>query len=149
MNADMEKLQKVLFVQGLHNDQQKVESLWCAKDGENYVVETIPLDVENIARGDLIEVRYVQQENAYYFKKVIKPSGNSTVKVQFVDAEYIPATQESLNALGCDCASSEVRKLLTVNIPRDIDYSQVKMFLDNGVLANTWQYEESCLAHQY
>lgn len=145
----MSDYKKVLFVQSMGEDEYEIESLWCTQDGDNYVIDNIPFVAKNISSGDVIKVEYVEEENAYYFEEIVEPSGNSTIRVLVDDVELITSIRESLSSLGCESEAFLSRKLIAVNVPKDIDYRPIRTFLDKGEQDNKWEYQESCLAHEY
>jgi hypothetical protein len=145
----MNKLIKVLFVQSMQDEQYEIESLWCIADGNNYVIDNIPFIAYNISYGDVIKVELVEKENAYYFEELIMASGNSTVRLLFDDIAQISSVRESLSLFGCESEAFLDRNLLAINILKDVDYLPLKLFLDDGERGGKWQYEESCLSHEY
>jgi hypothetical protein len=144
----MEK-QKVFFVQEIGKDEFETESLWCIKEGPNFVIDNIPFVAKRISLGDTIKAEYDTDDKVYYFDDFVSVSGNTTVRLYFEDATHIEQTRERLNTMGCEGEIFLARKILAVNVPRDVDYLPIKAYLDEGENNHLWQYEESCLAHEY
>jgi hypothetical protein len=139
---------KVLFLQKDNNGEIEIESIWCIKNGDYYVIDNIPFIAKRIALGDTIKVEYDNEEDAYYFDDFISVSGNTTVRLYFNDEKMIERTRKKLNNYNC---ASEVfldRKIVAVNIPKYVEYSPIKEFFDKGEIQNIWVYEESCLSHE-
>jgi len=144
----MSDKEKILFVQKINEDEFETESLWCLKDGGNFIVDNIPFIAKRVSLGDTIKVEYDADEKAFYFDDFVKVSGNSTVRLYFEDESKIAAVREELNAFGCEGEIFLLRKILAVNVPHNVDYKPVRNFLDEGALKQKWQYEESCLVHE-
>ena len=143
----MDNRQKILFVQHLDNGQLETESLWCIKDGGNYIIDNIPFVAKRIALGDTIKAEYEADENAYYFDDFVSVSGNTTVRLYFSDDTLIEVVKNQLIEMGCETETFLARKILAVNVPYNLGYKPVKEYLDEGELQEKWEYEESCLAH--
>ena len=140
---------KVLFVQKVDNDEFETESLWCIRKGDNYIIDNIPFVAKRVSLGDTIKVKYDPDEKAYYFDDFVSVSGNTTVRVYFYDEKIIEDTRDVLNGLGCELEAFMARNILAINVPENIDYKPIKKYLDQGEVEGMWQYEESCLAHEY
>lgn len=145
----MSKQEKVLFVQTNGDGEFETESLWCTKEGNYYIVDNIPFVIKRISLGDTIKAEYDKDENAYYFDDFVSTSGNSTLRLFFSDEKLIEPTREALKALGCESEVLLARKVVAVNVPKEVEYSPVKAYLDKGEENGKWQYEESCLCHEY
>ncbi|MDB5276258.1 MAG: hypothetical protein JWR61_1213 [Ferruginibacter sp.] len=144
----MENNQKVLFVQNIGNDEYEIESLWCIKDGDNYIVDNIPFIAKRVSLGDTIKAEFDTAENAYYFDDFVAVSGNTTLRIYFKNEQIIEDVRHQLNNFGCSAEIFLARKILSVNVPGTVDYAPVKQYLDEGEQKEKWQYEESCLAHE-
>lgn len=141
--------EKVFFVQRINDDEFETESLWCAKKGDNYVIDNIPFVAKRISLGDTIKAEYDANDKAYYFDDFVKVSGNSTIRIFFEDENIIQEIRKQLEAFGCESEAFLTRKLIAVNVPKAVSYKPVKEYLENGEQNNLWTYEESCLAHEY
>jgi hypothetical protein len=129
------------------DDKVEVESVWAKKEGEYYRIDNIPFFAPNIAWNDLISAEK-EEDGALYFEALIKPSGHSTVQMIFFNEEdTVPAAKE-LEKFGCSWESSHIKKILAVDIPKEVNYLPIKIFLNMGVEAERWSYKESCLAHK-
>jgi uncharacterized protein YbaR (Trm112 family) len=63
-----DELVKVFFLKSMDEDTYETESLWCIKDGENYIIDNIPLIAPRISLGDTISAEYDKEEDALYFE---------------------------------------------------------------------------------
>ncbi len=143
----MDNKQKILFVQRLDGDKLETESLWCIKDGDNYIIDNIPFIAKRVSLGDIIKAEFDADENAYYFDDFISVSGNTTVRLYFNNEALIERTKKQLVNFGCEAEIFLARKILAVHIPYNVDYKPIKRYLDDGERGGKWEYEESCLAH--
>ncbi len=141
--------QKVFFVQQINETDLETEGLWCTKSGDNYVVESIPFVAKRISLGDTIQVEYDASDKSYYFDDFVSISGNTTVRLFFEDGSLIERTRRELNLLACEAKILIDRKIIAVSIPYEANYIPIKEYLDKGESLGNWQYEESCLAHDY
>ena len=50
-----------------------------------------------------------------------------------------------------DCESEvlQARNIIAVNIPKSVNYLPIKEYLEAGEKIGKWNYEESCLEHNY
>lgn len=141
---------KVAFVQKVGEDEYETETMWCdIVDNNNYMIDNIPMIAKNISLGDIIEVEYDSDEERYYFESLVLASGNSTVRIFVYRDEDIEPTKKWLEENKCESEILRQRNIIAVNIPKEIDYSPVKKYLDDGEAKEVWTYEESCLEHDY
>jgi hypothetical protein len=90
-----------------------------------------------------------KDEKEYYFDSFVEVSGNSTIRLYFKKENEIEKVRGELKKIGCEAEIFLERKILAVNIPKGIEYKPIKKYLDNGEHLKLWEYEESCLAHDY
>lgn len=141
---------KVAFVQKVGEDEYETETMWCdIVDNNNYMIDNIPMIAKNISLGDIIEVEYDSDEERYYFESLVLASGNSTVRIFVYRDEDIEHTKKWLEENKCESEILRQRNIIAVNIPKEIDYSPVKKYLEDGEAKEVWTYEESCLEHDY
>lgn len=141
--------QKIFFVQKIDEGEFETESLWCVKEGAHYVVDNIPFVAKRVSLGDTIKAEYDEDEKAYYFDDFVAVSGNTTVRLYFEDASLIESVRKELAGLGCESEVLPQKKIVAINVPKDIEYKPIKNYLEKGEQKGNWVYEESCLAHRY
>lgn len=146
---DKSKSIKVAFVQEIAKGQYETETLWCDVDGDNFIVENIPIVAKRISLGDVIKAEYDHEEKRYYFDDFVSTSGNSTIRIFFHDNHLIDSTREWLNKYNCESETLRGRNILAVNIPKEANYAPIRAFLEEGEEKENWVYEESCLEHDY
>lgn len=141
---------KVAFVQKIGEDEYETETMWCdIVDNNNYMIENIPIIAKNVSLGDIIEVEYDTDEERYYFESLVSASGNSTVRIFVYRDEDIEPAKKWLEENKCESEILRQRNIIAVNIPKHINYSPIKKYLDDGEAKEVWTYEESCLEHDY
>ncbi|WP_116788705.1 DUF4265 domain-containing protein [Flavobacterium psychrotrophum] len=109
----------------------------------------IPFVAKNIAFGDIILAEFDKDDNQYHFEDFNTNSGNTTVRIFVYDDNIIEETRKWLHIKSCESEVLLVRNIIAVNIPKNILYGPIKLFLDQGERENKWTYEESCLEHSY
>lgn len=136
---------KVLLVYN-DNEEYKVESVWTKKVGENYQIENIPFFANNIALGDIVSVE--DDEGELYFEELIEASENSTIRIVFFEVEHKIGVCNMIEKFECDWEGSHLPKLVSINVPSDVNYKEVKSYLDS---LNIIDYQEGCLSsiHQF
>jgi hypothetical protein len=136
---------KVLFT--FKNDESAfaIESLWAMKEHEYYRIDNIPFMVSNIALYDLVSVE--EDEGALYFEALIEASGHSVIQLVIFDEESVISVAKQLETFGCHWEGSHVKKLISIDIPKDVDYKPIKAFLRQGEVSGIWTFKEACLSH--
>lgn len=140
---------KVAFVQKINEGEFETETIWCERDEENFIVDNIPFIAKRISLGDTITAEYDDDEKMYYFEDFVKTSGNSTIRIFFYDDNEIESARDWLNKNSCESEVLPVRSIVAVNIPKIVNYTPIKSYLDDGEEKGIWVYEESCLEHDY
>lgn len=140
---------KVGFVQEVKEREFETETLWCMSVGDNFIVDNIPFIAKRISLGDVIRAEFDKDDKQYYFDDFVLSSGNTTLRVFFYDDSLIESIRQKLNELGCESEVLLARSIVAVNVPKEVDYSPIKLFLDEGEKKDLWAYEESCLEHDY
>jgi Domain of unknown function (DUF4265) len=138
---------KVILTYQDENGIYQTESVWATKEGQYYRIDNIPFFAENIAYGDLVAVENDNQ--SLFFDELISPSEHSTIQIIFLDKSVISVLQEKLASYGCSWEGSHIETLIAVDIPRQISYTPIKRYLDEGERLGLWSYKEACLAHCY
>lgn len=133
------------------SDETGIESVWATKIKEDiYRIENIPFYVREFAYGDLVKA-YLKNDSLHV-EGLFEESGNSTIRilVNEEDLDLKDEITEDLIRLGCGWEGSNMKRLISVNIPRAIDYSEVESFLITGEeLLETFEYEEGCVSSKH
>jgi hypothetical protein len=140
---------KLLFEVEYDENEIIKESLWASDLGNNqYRIDNIPFYAFSVAIGDIFSAE--ENDGFLCAKDLILPSGNSTVRILFEDANIIQDIREQLATnYGCLSELSNLPNLIAVDIPFDKDYKIIRNFLQKGEDLEKWQYQESCLSEQH
>ncbi|QRE04063.1 DUF4265 domain-containing protein [Flavobacterium psychrophilum] len=122
-----------------------VESVWALKEKDYYRIKNIPFFAPNIAYDDLISVE--EDEEELFFDDIIEASGNSTLQIVFFSEEDIKTVTNKLESFLCGWEGSHLKKYISVNVPKEVDYHVVKDYLNSMLDKNKLDYKEACLAH--
>ena len=125
----------------------ETETLLCKRKDELFELVSPPFYAKQLAVGDHIKAEFSQEEGVYYIDHKIEGSGNSTIQIQCHKLKYIQEAKEQLEHLGCSCEINYTRNRIAINIPRDLNYYNVRLLLKMGESDNRWNVEESCIAH--
>ena len=136
---------KILLTYKDDDGNYQVESVWATKEGENYRINNIPFFATNVALNDVVSAE--EDDGALYFEELIKPSGHSTIQIIFFNENDVSETGKQLEKLGCTWEGSHLKTLISVDVPKDVQYDVVKKYLEQGEKENRWSYKEACLAH--
>lgn len=123
---------KVLF--HLEQDEDgyppfSIEGLWCKKTVNNtYIVDNVPFYADGISLGD--EIYVSEEDGEYHFQSIVKPSGNSTLRVHFND-KRMQEVRDILLGMGCKVEISNLPSFISVNVPPEISLKGVEDFLIN------------------
>lgn len=139
-------MEKILFEYYDLNKEYAVESAWAEKAGNYYKLNNLLFYAPNYSWGDIVNVEDRNEE--LFVTGLVEESGHSTIRIIFYNEENIDPTIEQLKYLGCDYEGSNVPTLISVDVPPQVNYANVRQFLDEGEENGMWSYQESCLAHK-
>lgn len=120
------------------------EGVWAAKEGEYYRVKNVPFFAPNLAYKDLISVE--EDEGEFFFDSLIEPSGHSTIQIIFFKPEYFKQATKDLIKFNCDLEGSHLKEYISVDVPKAVDYSEVRKYLDCKSEEKILDLKEACLA---
>ncbi len=140
-------MDKVLFTFRNFEGNIEVESVWATRQGEYYRIDNIPFLAPNISFGDIVSVE--EDDGQLYYDNLIQPSGHSTIQLVLLETSCFKYLTESMERMGCSWEGSHLPQLISIDVPKDVNYKSIKFFLDKGEEEHQWTYKESCLAHNY
>lgn len=120
------------------------ETVWASKFGENFIIDNIPFVAPHIALGDI--VRAEVDGNDLYFDELVEESGHSTIQMVIFDPKNVYAIGKELEQLGCTWEGSHLKTLISIDVPKEINYAILKTYLESGLVAEKWTYKEACLS---
>lgn len=125
----------------------KWESLWVYETEPGlYCVDNIPFYVKGISSGD--EVLAEGDSEQLLFKKLVRPSQNSVIRLYVSDASNVQIIRDQFRGLGCATELSNLPKLIAVEIPGEVEFEPVGSLLAEGAAIGRWEYEEGVLRHK-
>lgn len=116
---------KVLLTYKDDEGNCQVESLWATRQGDYCRVDNLPFFASNIALGDLVSIE--KDEGELHFDTLVQASGHSTVQMIIFNKNEVLQVGGELEKLGCTWEGSHLKKLISIDVPKDIDYSIVKV----------------------
>lgn len=123
-----------------------VESVWSKKEGEFYRIKNIPFFASNLSYNDLVKVD--EEDGELFFDELVEPSGHSTLQIIFFDEKIISQVTAYFIEQGCSWEGSHKKNYISVDVPADIKYNNIKGHLDVLELEKKLSYKEACLAHK-
>lgn len=140
----MESPVKVFFA--IHSPEStniEMESLWATPIDGGYKLDNIPFYAKGVALNDLVSAE--ETDGCLLATSILKPSGHSTIRIWFASRDDIEPTRNKLDQMGCGSEISDVPRLVAVDVPPAVDYSDIKRILDEGESKGKWDYQEACL----
>lgn len=125
----------------------ETETLWVIKRDDGYELDNIPFYVTGLAVGDLVSAR-PDTDGVLWYSELIKPSGHSTIQLWIERQEDVASVRAALRELGCDSEVSDLPRLVSVNVPRNVPYTKVQAYLEQGERSGRFEYQEACLGFQ-
>jgi len=137
---------KILF---RHNafDKESIESAWAGKVENGYQLDNILFYAKNYSCQDIVSVEEVEGE--LFVTGLIQENGHSTIRVLFSDTKMIPKVRNELKNFGCSSELSNMINLVAVDVPPDINYSDIQDYLKKGETECKWEYQEACIASNH
>ena len=136
---------KINFVYHNLEGDTEIESVWAAKEGDNYRIKNIPFFAPNIAYDDLVSAEY--DDGQLFFDSLIEASGHSTVQIIFFKSEYFDQVTRDLINFKCGWEGYNSNSYISINVPQAVNYSEVRKYLDEKLTDSILDFKEACLAH--
>ena len=120
------------------------ESVWAKVAGSGrYEIDNVPFYVRGVSWKDIVEAE--ERDEEYFFKRVVRPSGHSVLRIIVFKKDEVPALRERLIELGCSSEASHIEGFLAVDVPPNVPLGRVRQYLDTGEQREWWEYEEASL----
>jgi hypothetical protein len=117
-------------------------------DNNKYIIENIPLYVDNLALGDVLLVERLD-DGKLYFEDLIGKSENSTVRIIFFnyDEVFVKKFLKEIEKFGVSWVGFDGGTYYSMNIKKELNYKPIRDFLatDRSIV----DYEESCLSEKH
>jgi hypothetical protein len=124
--------------------QYEVEMVSALKEEKGYRICSIPFFAKHLAIGDLVTTD--DEGGVHYFEDILEKSGRSTIRIIFFRESVIDDTLNYCIALGAIPNTLRKAKILVaLDVPADVDYEPLRLYLEDGQNNGFWEYEEACL----
>lgn len=117
--------------------------------GKLYNLDNSPWWVKDVSWKDVVEATSDSDE-CLVFVQVVEPSEHTTIRIiaRKASVAQMKTLMARLNEIGCTYEGElGWKSMFAVDIPPDVDYSQIVPMLDDGEAKDLWAYEEGCLRH--
>lgn len=141
----MDNKVKVNFVYYDLNKELATESVWAEKENNYYRIKNIPFFAPNISYDDLISVE--EDEDELFFEDIIEKSGNSTLQVIIYNKDDVADITKNIEQLCCGWEGSHLEGYISVNVPKEVNYTNVREYLNRMLNMEKLDYKEACLEH--
>lgn len=142
---------KVLFRVPEDDGSAQVETLWATAVGDDqYKLDNSPFYAYSVSWEDIVYAPYDPSEEQHTFLRVVKKSGNRTVRVVFdppvQDGNASDKVLQGLVSLGCSYEGAR-RNYIAINVPPQVQLSDVREYLI-AHQAN-WEHADPSYAELY
>lgn len=134
---------KMLFNVDNEDGTHDLESVWVVEVENGYRIDNIPFYVRGFAWGDVVSAER-DERGDLVCKRLVAPSGHSTVRLWFADASEVHRVRDALRALGCDSELDGTR-LVAVDIPPLVPYVKMQAYFAQNEKLGVFEYEEGCI----
>ena len=110
-------------------------------------VENTPFFIWEIAAGDIVQVAPREKENEFSFQGLEETSGNTSISIIVRNHSLIDNIRKKMESFKCYCEFGEIghTKMLALSIPREVDYSPIRLELDALEARGDISYAELCI----
>lgn len=131
--ANDKPMSKVLFRVVSEDGSVDVETLWAFDLGDDkYRLDNSPFYAYSVSWEDLVLAPFSEEEQRPTFERVIKKSGNRTIRITFdTPVEEGNDSERILQGLvdrGCSYEGAS-RSYMAINIPKDVDLESIRTYL--------------------
>jgi hypothetical protein len=129
-----------LFKVQFYEEDVGYENLWASRvKGSNYRLESIPFFVYGVAQHDVVAAK-PDPEGRLVFLSVVESSGNRTLRARCDDLDKDLNRKNGIIAAlaTMNCGVEELRSLLAINAPPEVDLAPVTAYLLREGLS--WEY---------
>lgn len=134
---------KVLFEVENEDGAVDIESVWAIPVREGYKIDNIPFYAREVACNDVVSAQ-ANEDGALCYTGLRVASGHSTIRLWFANEVNVTPVREHLRGIGCS-SELDLPRLVAVDVPPSVPYSDVRAYLDAEEAAGILEYEEACL----
>ncbi len=123
------------------------EGVWAIKLGENFwKLDNIPFFAANVSNGDVVKVRN-KKLGEKSFLAVVQQGGHSTLRIFLDEESFVKEVRNQLLEMGCSTEVSNVKKLISIDVPPEVSLNKVKSYLEVLNKRGILDIEDGCLQH--
>lgn len=124
-----------------------VETLWGKETNHprNFIIDSIPFFTTEVSHGDIVET--VCEGKRVWAERVARKSGNSLIRVHFLDKSIYSEVKKDLELSGCKSEWLDRYQILAISIPPGTDLSKIQEYLESKARTGLIEFEELVLRH--
>lgn len=130
------------------------EYLWASELGDGrYQIDNIPFFVIGVSCFDIVSA-VKDPYGVLCGERLLEEKGHSTIRVILLDhtgADSIEARSKELRSAlevrGCSTEQSHISRLISADVPPEVDFQNLRSFLQKGSDDGRWDFEEAAIAH--
>jgi hypothetical protein len=122
-----------------------VEAVWAKvhQMPNEFKIDNIPFFTHDVTLDDIVTA--IQVDDIYWYQNTLHWSQNSLIRIVFFNLTYKPLVNDQLINMGCTTEYFGEYKLLSVNIPIDIELTNIQEYLKQQATLGSLDYEEAVL----
>jgi hypothetical protein len=109
-------------------EQETVETLWTEvidRERGLYKIDNIPFYGPEFSCDDIIYAEFDEYEERLTFRKVVEPSGNSTIQIIVMDENMdVQKLRDEFRFIGCESEGTK-SKYFVLDIPFEKNYKEI------------------------
>ncbi len=110
--------------------------------GTRFRIDNVPFYARGLSCDDIVEADEVDGE--FVFRKVVRPSDNSTIRIIVYNLDDEDQIRETLVGFGCSIEGVGIDGLIAVNVPKT-SLEEVNGFLAKAFADGQLDFEEGSL----
>jgi hypothetical protein len=131
------------------------ESIWAVPLGQlHFRLDNIPFFVCGVSCFDVILAR-LDVNGLLKYVRLLETGGHSTLRVLFYEStsdtrpmdERVRELRSTFRNLMCTSELSHIPRLISVDVPPEVNLNRVLCILDAGENQELWEYEEASISH--
>lgn len=105
------------------------EGIWAIRiAGDIWKVDNIPFFSSEVSNHDSIRALKGADDDLF-FDSVVSRGGHSTIRIFFNESSKISEVRASLKNIGCSSEGTNIKRLIAVDIPPDVNMREVESYL--------------------
>lgn len=122
----------------LRGPSGEVETPWAERVGEReFRLDNLPWFAYGVSDDDVVEAEPTENDGIFEFVRVLRPSGNSLVRVILENESQVDSVLGPLVEMGCNYEGAN-SKFISISIPPSVSLEAVASYLTNTRLR--WEY---------